>query len=68
VAGGLAYTAGVPFYMWKGRRYTHAIWHLFVLGASRATSCRAEREWRRVRPESGSPAGPAAMACGTIRG
>jgi hemolysin III len=32
VAGGLAYTAGVPFYMWKGRRFTHAIWHLFVLG------------------------------------
>jgi hemolysin III len=32
VAGGLAYTAGVPFYMWKGQRYTHAIWHLFVLG------------------------------------
>jgi hemolysin III len=31
VAGGLAYTAGVPFYLWKGRRYTHAIWHLFVL-------------------------------------
>jgi len=32
VAGGLAYTVGVPFYMWKGRRFTHAIWHLFVLG------------------------------------
>lgn len=32
VAGGLAYTAGVPFYMWKGRRFAHAIWHLFVLG------------------------------------
>ena len=31
VAGGLAYTAGVPFYMWKGRRFAHAIWHLFVL-------------------------------------
>jgi hemolysin III len=31
VAGGLAYTLGVPFYLWKGRRYTHAIWHLFVL-------------------------------------
>jgi hemolysin III len=31
VAGGLAYTAGVPFYLWKGRRYTHAVWHLFVL-------------------------------------
>lgn len=30
-AGGLSYTAGVPFYAWKTRRYTHAIWHLFVL-------------------------------------
>jgi hemolysin III len=32
VAGGLVYTAGVPFYLWKGRRFAHAIWHLFVLG------------------------------------
>jgi hemolysin III len=31
VAGGLAYTLGVPFYLWKNRRYTHAVWHLFVL-------------------------------------
>ena len=31
LAGGIAYTAGVPFYVWKSRRYTHAIWHLFVL-------------------------------------
>jgi len=31
IAGGLAYTAGVPFYVWKTRRYTHAVWHLFVL-------------------------------------
>jgi len=31
IAGGIAYTAGVPFYLWKSRRYTHAIWHLFVL-------------------------------------
>ena len=31
VAGGVAYTAGVPFYLWKTRRFTHAIWHLFVL-------------------------------------
>ena len=31
VAGGLAYTLGVPFYLWKSRRYTHAIWHVFVL-------------------------------------
>jgi len=32
LAGGLVYTAGVPFYIWKSRRYTHAVWHLFVLG------------------------------------
>ena len=32
LAGGLTYTAGVPFYIWKSRRYTHAVWHLFVLG------------------------------------
>jgi len=31
-AGGVVYTAGVPFYVWKTRRYTHALWHLFVLG------------------------------------
>lgn len=31
LAGGLAYTVGVPFYAWKNRRYAHAVWHLFVL-------------------------------------
>jgi hemolysin III len=31
LAGGVAYTAGVPFYLWKNRRYAHAVWHLFVL-------------------------------------
>jgi hemolysin III len=31
-AGGLLYTGGVPFYIWKSRRFTHAVWHLFVLG------------------------------------
>lgn len=31
LAGGLCYTLGVPFYVWKSRRYTHAIWHGFVL-------------------------------------
>ena len=34
IAGGVVYTAGVPFYVWKSRRYTHAVWHLFVLGGS----------------------------------
>jgi hemolysin III len=31
VASGLCYTVGVAFYLWKGRPYTHAIWHVFVL-------------------------------------
>jgi len=33
-AGGLCYTGGVDFYLWKRQRYTHAVWHLFVLGGS----------------------------------
>ncbi len=31
IAGGMAYTAGVPFYLLKRVRYTHAAWHVFVL-------------------------------------
>ena len=31
IAGGAFYTLGVPFYVWKSRRYTHAVWHAFVL-------------------------------------
>ena len=31
LAGGIAYSCGVPFYVWKSRPYTHAVWHLFVL-------------------------------------
>ena len=34
VAGGLAYTGGVAFYAWTKLRYSHAIWHLFVLAGS----------------------------------
>jgi hemolysin III len=33
VAGGLAYTAGTAFYHGH-RRYSHAVWHLFVLAGS----------------------------------
>lgn len=32
--GGLFYTLGVIFYIWKNLPYNHAIWHLFVLGGS----------------------------------
>lgn len=31
VLGGLAYTLGVIFYVWKRLPYGHAIWHLFVV-------------------------------------
>lgn len=34
VAGGLAYTLGVWFYQWKSLRYSHAVWHGFVLAGS----------------------------------
>ena len=32
--GGLFYTLGVVFYIWKRLRYHHAIWHLFVVGGT----------------------------------
>ncbi len=31
IAGGIAYSSGVIFYLWKSLRYSHAIWHLFVV-------------------------------------
>ena len=34
VAGGLAYTVGTIFYVWKKLPFNHAIWHLFVLTGS----------------------------------
>lgn len=34
VAGGMSYTLGVVFYVWKSLKYSHAIWHLFVLGGT----------------------------------
>jgi hemolysin III len=32
--GGILYTSGILFYAWKKLPYSHAIWHLFVLGGS----------------------------------
>lgn len=34
LAGGLCYTGGTLFYLWKSLRYHHAVWHLFVLAGS----------------------------------
>ena len=33
-SGGLCYTLGVPFYLWRRLPYNHALWHLFVLAGS----------------------------------
>ncbi len=32
--GGVLYTFGIFFYVWKSRPYTHAIWHFFVLAGT----------------------------------
>jgi hemolysin III len=34
VGGGVSYTLGVIFYVWRSLRYHHAVWHLFVVGGS----------------------------------
>jgi hemolysin III len=34
LAGGLSYTVGALFYLWKKLHYHHAVWHLFVLAGS----------------------------------
>ena len=33
-AGGVAYTLGAVFYVWRQLTFNHAIWHLFVLAGS----------------------------------
>lgn len=33
-AGGSSYTVGVIFYSWKRLYFSHAIWHVFVIGGS----------------------------------
>lgn len=32
--GGVAYSIGVIFYMWRNLKYAHGIWHIFVLAGS----------------------------------
>jgi hemolysin III len=34
VLGGIAYTSGVVFYVWRRLPYHHALWHAFVLAGS----------------------------------
>lgn len=39
LAGGLAYSGGTVFYLWKRLPYHHAVWHLFVLAGSICHFC-----------------------------
>ncbi|TSB46108.1 PAQR family membrane homeostasis protein TrhA [Alkalicoccobacillus porphyridii] len=34
VGGGLLYSLGTIFYIWRGFKFHHAVWHLFVLGGT----------------------------------
>jgi hemolysin III len=34
ITGGLLYSSGVIFYIWKKLTFNHAIWHIFVLSGS----------------------------------
>ena len=34
ILGGIFYTLGIFFYIWKSKKYTHAIWHFFVLAGT----------------------------------
>ena len=34
LAGGICYTVGVPFYLWRQLRFHHAFWHGAVMGGS----------------------------------
>jgi len=34
IVGGVLYTVGTVFYVWRSFPYHHAVWHLFVLGGS----------------------------------
>ncbi|MBD5388756.1 hemolysin III family protein [bacterium] len=34
LAGGLSYSLGVIFYLWRRMKYSHAVWHLFVIGGT----------------------------------
>ncbi len=34
LAGGLSYSLGVIFYLWRRMKYSHVIWHLFVIAGT----------------------------------
>jgi hemolysin III len=34
LAGALSYSIGVIFYLWRKMKFSHAVWHLFVIGGT----------------------------------
>lgn len=34
IIGGISYTVGVIFYAWRRLKFSHTVWHVFVLGGS----------------------------------
>ncbi|SDZ17125.1 hemolysin III [Evansella caseinilytica] len=34
ILGGILYTVGAVFYVWRGFKYHHAVWHIFVLAGT----------------------------------
>jgi hemolysin III len=34
ILGGVTYSVGIIFYVWRRLPYNHAVWHGFVLGGS----------------------------------
>ena len=34
IGGGVLYSLGTVFYIWRGFKFHHAVWHLFVLGGT----------------------------------
>jgi hemolysin III len=34
LAGGIMYSAGVAFYLWRRLPYGHAVWHVFAVAGS----------------------------------
>ncbi len=34
LSGALSYSIGVIFYLWRKMKYSHALWHIFVIGGS----------------------------------
>ena len=54
LAGGLSYSAGTVFYLWKRLPYHHAVWHLFVLGGS---VCHFFAVWAAIIPRAAAISG-----------